>query len=258
MRILQRVIASLRYHWRYGIFLSIISALFLISSLTILLLRNIQGQALRLFEQRLNSLARSAQFIDRLSLLQQLVRVRQTIINDAQIYFTILFWGFAVVILMLNSLTLWQRQSEFNTYQLAGQNGMTSSLQFALENLLLFSLAAGIIAIIMLFSQTIYLNQLALLSQHWFNQKLPAKLTTLQLTQHGTAWTQFNQLFHHQLTTFNGHLLLFDQGTNSNLFTIDFNRLFWALTWRSGLLTFIISYLSAMVYNWRLKRQNAN
>lgn len=257
MRILQRVIASLRYHWRYGIFLGSISALFLISSLTVLLLRNIQGQALRLFEQRLNTLTRSTQLLDRLPLLQQLVRVRQTIINNAQIYFTILFWGFVVLILILSALTLHHRKAEFNTYQLAGQTSVTSSLQFALETLILFSLAAGVVAIILLFSQTVYLNQLAALSQHWFNQKLPAKLTTLQLTQNGAAWTQFNQLFHQQLTTFNGHLLLFDQGTENNLFTVGLNRLLWALTWRSGLITFIISYFSALFYNWRLKRQNA-
>ncbi|MDN5951416.1 MAG: hypothetical protein L0H66_04125, partial [Loigolactobacillus coryniformis] len=96
------------------------------------------------------------------------------------------------------------------------------------------------------------------LNQYWFTEKLPTSLKTLLTSNSEQTWQKFNQLFQHQFTTFNGHLLLFDQGSHNALGLADYDRYLWALLWQGSGLVFAISYLSTSFYSWRTSRQALN
>ncbi|MFD1318403.1 FtsX-like permease family protein [Loigolactobacillus zhaoyuanensis] len=255
MRVIQRVFASLHYHWRYTTFFSVCAVLFLVSSLSALIAQAIQGQALSLFEQRIDIIDRKSQILTRWSVLRQILHIRQAMVSDTQNIYSLLFWGFAGLILVLSVLTLIQRKHEFSIYQLAGKNTANISFQFALENLFSFLIAFFIATIILLCIQSWYLDGLVQLNQYWFGQKLPSGLKTLLENTSDQTWRQFNQLFQHQFTTFNGHLLLFDQGNHGGQSLADYDRSLWTLTWQGSALVFLVSYLSASIYNWWISRQ---
>jgi len=258
MRVVQRVFASLRYHWRYTAVFGVFTMLFLVSSLSTLIVHDIQGHALGLFEQRIDIIDRKSQILTRWSLLRQLLHVRQSIVIDTQNFYFILFGSFALLILILSVITLIQRKHEFAIYQLAGKSNADISFQFALENLFSFLIAFFIITIILLVVQSWYLDGLIQLNQYWFTEKLPTSLKTLLTSSSEQTWQTFNQLFQHQFTTFNGHLLLFDQGSHNALGLADYDRYLWALLWQGSGLVFAISYLSTSFYSWRTSRQALN
>ncbi|MFC6171357.1 FtsX-like permease family protein [Loigolactobacillus jiayinensis] len=255
MRVIQRVFASLRYHWRYALLFGTLAVLFLVSGLSTLIVQDIQSHALSLFEQRMDIIDRTTKTLTRWPILRKLLHVRQGIVSDTQLLYNCLFGGFIVLVLVLIILTLIQRKHEFSIYQLAGKGTADISLQFALENLILFMIAFFGITILLLAIQGWYLNGLVEINQTWFTEKLPADLKKLATTGTSQPWQNFNQLFQHQFTTFNGHLLLFDQGSRNPNGLADYDRNLWTIFWQGGGMIFLTSYLSASFYNWHISRQ---
>ncbi|MFD0896666.1 FtsX-like permease family protein [Loigolactobacillus binensis] len=255
MRVIQRVFASLRYHWRYSLLFGVLATIFLVGGLSTLIVQALQNQALGLFEQRIAIIDQRSNNATRWSILRQLLHIRQAIVSDTGNIYNYLFWGFALLILLLSIISLIQRKHEFSIYQLAGKNTADISFQFALENLFLFVITSFVVVIVLLCVQTLYLNGMVQLNQYWFTQSLPANLKTLLQSNSGQAWREFNQLFQHQFTTFNGHLLLFDQGIRSSSSLADYDRFLWVLLWQGSALVFLVSYLSASIYNWGIGRK---
>ncbi|QGG59061.1 hypothetical protein [Loigolactobacillus bifermentans] len=252
MRIIQRIFASLRYHRVAAIILGVMMTLFLLFSLSTLIIRDFQQVALNLFESRLNLIDLPRKTLKQLPALQQLSQIRSGLVKTTGQIFVHSLLVFGIVVFIINTVSLLKRRSELIAYKIAGKGSALVSWQIALENVFLYLLFyLGVVLVLICFQGT-YLKVLEKINQTVFQQQLPATLKTLQ--QHITN-QQLDQIFKNQITAFNGHNLLFGDTIASQRTLADYDRYLLALLWRGCLIVFSASYLPALCYNWYLNRK---
>lgn len=252
MRIIQRIVASLRYHRYAAMLLGVIMTLFLLFSLSTLIIRDFQQVALNLFESRLNLIDLPRKTLKQVPALQQLSQIRQDLVTNTGQLFMHSLWGFAVIVFLISTISLFKRRSELIAYKIAGKRSALVSWQIALENVFLFLICyLGVVLLLICFQGT-YLKILVKINQMLFQQQLSPALKALQ--QHISS-QQLDQIFKNQVTAFNGHNLLFGDTIASQRTLADYDRYLLALLWRGCLIVFSASYLPALCYNWYLNRK---